>query len=144
MRKETPPRAWGRPIGTPRAAWARRNTPTGVGKTETSLFYCVANKKHPHGRGEDAPHLPSWKTWKETPPRAWGRPSEDAVSYSLIRNTPTGVGKTPDKEQPSFGGEKHPHGRGEDLTKTPPWKTWKETPPRAWGRQREIIALFAV
>ena len=30
---ETPPRAWGRPSASSLAAMARRNTPTGVGKT---------------------------------------------------------------------------------------------------------------
>ncbi len=32
------------------------------------------------------------------------------------------------------GGQKHPHGRGEDLDGDPAELLKTETPPRAWGR----------
>ncbi len=71
---------------------------------------------------------------RETPPRAWGRPSTRPSSKRASRNTPTGVGKTvwlrwqrPDKQ-------KHPHGRGKDFGMTGPELCQAETPPRAWGR----------
>ncbi len=52
----------------------------------------------------------------------------------LKRNTPTGVGKTPDHAVRLSSRWKHPHGRGEDQFTA--WKKLEavETPPRAWGR----------
>ncbi len=93
---ETPPRAWGRPLLAHGMEGRYRNTPTGVGKTLTSVENLRWNEKHPHGRGEDPymPHAP--QAGLETPPRAWGRPSPLEVRDGLDRNTPTGVGKTED------------------------------------------------
>ena len=71
---ETPPRAWGRPIGIPPAVEDMRNTPTCVGKTKSNKSAGQKAKKHPHVRGEDPmTNLISGKE-AETPPRAWGRP----------------------------------------------------------------------
>ena len=51
-----------------------------------------------------------------------------------VRNTPTGVGKTRQKQMLKNPRKKHPHGRGEDRDAV--WGTGYqiETPPRAWGR----------
>ena len=54
--------------------WSARNTPTGVGKTQTANNGAGGTKKHPHGRGEDQKLLSSFICISETPPRAWGRP----------------------------------------------------------------------
>ena len=51
---ETPPRAWGRPLGQPIPGWTDGNTPTGVGKTPMILWRPRLMWKHPHGRGEDS------------------------------------------------------------------------------------------
>ena len=51
--RETPPRAWGRPMSNSSKPRCIRNTPTGVGKT-IHYFFCHRRRlKHPHGRGED-------------------------------------------------------------------------------------------
>ena len=71
---------------------------------------------------------------RETPPRAWGRLGSTLTGSGLARNTPTGVGKTPDSWGIADLLEKHPHGRGEDFGKFSCSTLHKETPPRAWGR----------
>ena len=51
-----------------------------------------------------------------------------------MRNTPTGVGKTLSIGAFLAVGQKHPHGRGEDLNNPDDDLNPAETPPRAWGR----------
>ena len=51
--EETPPRTWGRPVPLRRRGGQDRNTPTHVGKTETSRHGGRGSEKHPHARGED-------------------------------------------------------------------------------------------
>ncbi len=77
-------------------------------------FY--ANKKHPHGRGEDATPPTTMIGKRETPPRAWGRQSRFGGIFFGHRNTPTGVGKTLLGNVTRYILEKHPHGRGEDRS----------------------------
>ena len=55
-------------------------------------FY--ANKKHPHGRGEDMKKNRKKRRLVETPPRAWGRLPISNQGQIKLGNTPTGVGKT--------------------------------------------------
>ena len=131
---ETPPRAWGRRIGEPCDSLENGNTPTRVGKTLSLRQKSQATKKHPHARGED------WKTCtissinKETPPRAWGRHAQDAISTLACRNTPTRVGKTNADVVRHHPSGKHPHARGEDFLGQRRRRNKLETPPRAWGR----------
>ncbi len=134
-RTETPPRAWGRP-GVVKA-WRNilRNTPTGVGKTQDAAQRIPRQRKHPHGRGEDSIMAQHAQACLETPPRAWGRPDAYSTLSTIRRNTPTGVGKTEDKEKRSRRNQKHPHGRGEDTAKPAFSVSFSETPPRAWGRR---------
>ena len=56
------------------------------------------------------------------------------IPAPILRNTPTGVGKTFAPQIRGVQAQKHPHGRGEDRSL--PWKLANliETPPRAWGR----------
>ncbi|SMG63121.1 conserved hypothetical protein [methanotrophic bacterial endosymbiont of Bathymodiolus sp.] len=70
------------------------NTPTGVGKTYSSIFLNVSQEKHPHGRGEDRHNSANIYKNGETPPRAWGRLLRLYFARARNRNTPTGVGKT--------------------------------------------------
>ena len=114
--KETPPRAWGRPIISLHIFLLYRNTPTGVGKTSCTTTCTITCRKHPHGRGEDIIEALWCVPTKETPPRAWGRLNKGYLLRSLFRNTPTGVGKTITRVFLVFFGRKHPHGRGEDTT----------------------------
>ena len=59
----------------------------------------------------------------------------------MARNTPTGVGKTPTIRQTTHLAQKHPHGRGEDLSFALLFHPELETPPRAWGRHKAAITL---
>ena len=75
-------------------------------------------EKHPHVRGEDGSPQDDIVGVLETPPRAWGRLFIFGHTGSILRNTPTCVGKTT------------------------PWAAIpiypSETPPRAWGRLRLV------
>ena len=73
---------------------------------------------------------------KETPPRAWGRLSACSQSLTVLRNTPTCVGKTFGMPQILQEYGKHPHVRGEDVSCRAPKAEPEETPPRAWGRRK--------
>ncbi len=132
--EETPPRAWGRPTITDAQELAKRNTPTGVGKTAVIAYPPHRCQKHPHGRGEDQMAKPGSAQFAETPPRAWGRLSLAPVVVFSHRNTPTGVGKTATAYQHHTRSGKHPHGRGEDAKIEADRPKVEETPPRAWGR----------
>ena len=59
------------------------------------------------------------RTYMETPPRAWGRPTRQ---YSKPIST-----------------QKHPHVRGEDDRRRRPPFPSSETPPRAWGRRQTVL-----
>ena len=132
---ETPPRAWGRRRYKMAFPTVHRNTPTGVGKTLSPDFQCRCIQKHPHGRGEDLKTAYFFITRIETPPRAWGRLLSQFLESGRTRNTPTGVGKTSITRELLNDIEKHPHGRGEDRTKSCYNGRSRETPPRAWGRR---------
>ncbi len=138
---ETPPRAWGRRFILSTYSTLARNTPTGVGKTDGCQRFLVGHWKHPHGRGEDFDTRWTGSTTRETPPRAWGRPSPLSQAMLLNRNTPTGVGKTGSEFPWRRSRRKHPHGRGEDERSKTLTLVAVETPPRAWGRLSPRQAL---
>ena len=106
-----------------------------MGKTAIESSSSAIVGKHPHGRGEDLPALLAGNRFGETPPRAWGRPDGDEGVLGISGNTPTGVGKTPPFGLPYISGQKHPHGRGEDILAQSLSPAEVETPPRAWGRR---------
>ena len=95
MASETPPRAWGRPVIAPLLDQQLGNTPTCVGKTWEVREVLHGGKKHPHVRGEDRDNTGDHLPHRETPPRAWGRPTDGNADTNEHRNTPTCVGKTP-------------------------------------------------
>jgi len=105
-----------------------------VGKTKPLGFKLADKQKHPHGRGEDRRYAVVFMNVKETPPRAWGRRSDNEADNKMLRNTPTGVGKTGVVPELDEYLQKHPHGRGEDSASSVKLSSTWETPPRAWGR----------
>ena len=135
---ETPPRTWGRLNPAADQESARGNTPTDVGKTRVFRPVPRPAWKHPHGRGEDAGAKRSACPAPETPPRTWGRQPRKPFSPSALRNTPTDVGKTCQMGVNNGDAQKHPHGRGEDLTQNGASFISGETPPRTWGRPGTI------
>ena len=73
VRKETPPRVWGRHKFFPAIPLGFRNTPTHVGKTVIRIRHMALAQKHPHACGEDTPTWTMLLITLETPPRMWGR-----------------------------------------------------------------------
>ena len=60
-------------------------------------------------------------------------------------NTPTDVGKTCAPQRTADNEQKHPHGRGEDISVRGGCVAPIETPPRTWGRlslSRLAVASF--
>ena len=112
--RETPPRAWGRPMKAPEVGGAGGNTPTCVGKTPRATGWKRKRWKHPHVRGEDCRYGGNSNDNQETPPRAWGRRRRMRLPTGFLRNTPTCVGKTNRVMLTAPDEKKHPHVRGED------------------------------
>ncbi len=77
---------------------------------------------------------------QETPPPAWGRPAARHIDFSISRNTPTCVGKTPLHWARWTVQWKHPHLRGEDAESPSTEALLLETPPPAWGR----LVIFVI
>src|SRR5690554_1896799 len=107
---------WGRLYRDHLMFGAIRNTPTYVGKTIGRSAVRTCFQKHPHVCGEDAGRGNQFSYEGETPPRMWGRLVDDYDDPSIIRNTPTYVGKTVAKMQHPLLIQKHPHVCGEDLS----------------------------
>ena len=59
----------------------------------------------------------------------------------MSRNTPTDVGKTSAATASRPLSRKHPHGRGEDQDEAITARYALETPPRTWGRLRNLINI---
>ena len=108
-----------------------------MGNTGYALVLNLSLKKHPHGRGEDTVSARRARARKETPPRAWGRRGVARCGRAVIRNTPTGVGKTHAGEHVPSAPRKHPHRRGEDSSRPLCGLRPMETPPQAWGRRAD-------
>ena len=135
---ETPPRAWGRRHVVAQPVLIVGNTPTGVGTTLGQALERMRAEKHPHGRGDDSRSDSISTTGRETPPRAWGRPTTPELPLGVAGNTPTGVGTTTGFSHGSGRRRKHPHGRGDDGGIQPREAEAVETPPRAWGRRSTV------
>ena len=81
---------------------------------------------------------------KETPPRAWGRPSFFSGFSSPVGNTPTCVGKTVSSASRMARNWKHPHVRGEDRDYELIQIKSGKTPPRAWGRPPDAVLRLSL
>ena len=134
IKRETPPRVWGRSARRWHRAFQPGNTPTGVGKIDRSSGERILHRKHPHGCGEDAGKADDGRPHPETPPRVWGRFMKCRKIRHFFGNTPTGVGKIEQVERCALTVWKHPHGCGEDSMKSALCAFSVETPPRVWGR----------
>ena len=88
---------------------------------------------HPHGRGEDRRASAGLDGPGGSPPRAWGGPGRAGWCRSLLRITPTGVGRTRRRVSAPRPPPDHPHGRGEDVTVRISTPRPTGSPPRAWG-----------
>jgi len=141
---ETPPRAWGRRSFLNSTPITQRNTPTCMGKTYLLCTSQGVLQKHPHVHGEDIPFVADNGAKEETPPRAWGRLLDGRNSLSIMRNTPTCMGKTNFPHRPFLRSWKHPHVHGEDAQLLALRNLQAETPPRAWGRPLILLSLLCL
>ncbi len=128
-----PPRAWGGRRQRRQDLPERRSTPTGVGRTKTLTAGGEGGAEHPHGRGEDPLHWRVEWTVNGAPPRAWGGPGHIGDPSGCQRSTPTGVGRTAVAMAFAGAPPEHPHGRGEDTSRTSFAYHASGAPPRAWG-----------
>src|SRR5690606_10382650 len=83
----TPPRAWGRHGPGDGLPGHRRYTPPRVGTTISHARPPLARTVHPHARGDDVARGRHWDSINGTPPRAWGRPDQQAEDAVLMRYT---------------------------------------------------------
>ena len=109
----TSPRAWGEgksPRGIRRGS---RNIPTGVGRRFPCASVAKRRTEHPHGRGEKAVLGEQPPGEAGTSPRAWGEGGHGRRKVMVVRNIPTGVGRSTWFLQHRRIRTEHPHGRGE-------------------------------
>ena len=156
----SPPHAWGRRSAGAAVAIGIRFTPTCVGKTTTNTPSLFSSPVHPHMRGEDilarlgeppAPVHPHMRGEDQTPwgkpvfyagspPHAWGRLLGLLLLGSLVRFTPTCVGKTCATAIRWLPRAVHPHMRGEDASYGILVLPRIGSPPHAWGRLHRWLA----
>src|SRR5690606_17135821 len=77
-----------------------------------------------------------------TPPRAWGRQSDQEPEPGICRYTPTRVGTTPRYGRRGFEMAVHPQACGDDGGDARAWSRLRGTPPRAWGRLQIFLRLL--
>ena len=130
----SPPRAWGRRIGSRSYRLAGRFTPTCVGKAAGRRSAGTPPAVHPHVRGEGAvggsataggsrftptcvgkaaQYRAALRGTSGSPPRAWGRLLVGLAEGRRPRFTPTCVGKAKHEAKKAEGEAVHPHVRGE-------------------------------
>ena len=114
----SPPRAWGQ-LRASAVCWgAFRFTPMGVGTMSLEVFaYLLA---------------------AGSPPRAWGQWRDGGDQWVEGRFTPTGVGTICNYPPTRWCAPVHPHGRGDNGTKTVLAAPYAGSPPRAWGQWSNV------
>ncbi len=112
--------------------------PHTCGEDPASVSSTASCRDPPHACGEDTRSAIPPQMMEETPPRMWGRPISISISSSLIRNTPTHVGKTLTGTFTRTNTEKHPHACREDQQGFCQYALRQETPPHMWGRPRHL------
>ncbi len=134
----SPPRAWGRRMGTGLARCEQRITPTGVGTATRADPATGGNADHPHGRGDGPWRGSGADRGIGSPPRAWGRQGLELLPFLCGRITPTGVGTAASRTAREPANGDHPHGRGDGSITRSPRESVSGSPPRAWGRPTAI------
>ena len=90
----SPPRVWGKRFQERDGTLVARFTPTCVGKTRLSRPPQFPYPVHPHVCGENMMAINRADEAAGSPPRVWGKPLMRDTIGSLVRFTPTCVGKT--------------------------------------------------
>ncbi len=111
----SPPRVWGKRRCPNRFAGRARFTPTRVGKTRCGYDSRYRPAVHPHACGENGSVAQRPFHLSGSPPRVWGKLSQNAAERIGQRFTPTRVGKTATLPRTA-------HAR-------------RGSPPRVWGKR---------
>ena len=69
---------------------------------------------HPHACGENGGLTFMVGEQTGSPPRVWGKPRRLVMAFTLVRFTPTRVGKTGARTAYRAGDSVHPHACGEN------------------------------
>ena len=104
---------WGKASAMPLTMVSMRITPTHVGKSSLSFFRSSSTWDHPHPCGEKTGlRFPS-EILSGSPPPMWGKVANYKNGESLIRITPTHVGKSHIFPTLRLMKKDHPHPCGE-------------------------------
>ena len=134
----SPPQVWGNPRDHATSFTVFWFTPTGVGKPYATRWGRRHRKVHPHRCGETASGFHCAQAGQGSPPQVWGNLTISGIYSSLIRFTPTGVGKP--RIAARFVGcrEVHPHRCGETATRTDGANRDEGSPPQVWGNRPDL------
>ncbi len=133
------PRAWGTLTPQSSPSSAVRFIPSGVGIAATSSFTAAACPVHPHGRGERVQRPDVEGGRGGSSPRAWGTQTMDAITTTIRRFIPTGVGNASTNRRPTPSTTVHPHGRGERVIEVLARMVVIGSSPRAWGTPSRAV-----
>ncbi len=76
-----------------------------------------------------------------SPPRAWAKRRASQETLGARRFTPTRVGKTERNTSAFCRYTVHPHARGENFNDPMTTSTRSGSPPRAWGKRRNLAGV---
>ena len=89
---------WGKDCLELVKAQGQRNTPTCVGKSKPRPVRRDLHREHPHVCGEKFQVRYGHRVTQGTPPRVWGKEMTLSDHDKAVRNTPTFVGKSREKD----------------------------------------------
>ncbi len=110
-----------------------RLTPTGVGTSHGSSSILLAERAHPHRRGDITIASGTKRATSGSPPQAWGHHLPAPRVGAARRLTPTGVGTSSPTPTPRAWSAAHPHRRGDILSTLEHGVRNEGSPPQAWG-----------
>ena len=130
----SPPLTWGKLYSIVLITNYHRITPTYVGKTTFIIVQIRPMLDHPHLRGENRAKNEKIPQDLGSPPLTWGKRYAIRFATSIVRITPTYVGKTSCIACFSCCWEDHPHLRGENDEESAKEELKEGSPPLTWGK----------
>ena len=111
---------------------------TCVGKSSVRGVAVIDFSDHPHVRGEKHATMGFTHTHHGSSPRAWGKVPPTLPIISLMRISPTCVGKSAGQQQSQAATPDHPHVRGEKSDQVAAKCSGLGSSPRAWGKASPV------
>ena len=143
-RRGPPPRVWGNQSVQRRRHLPSRSTPTRVGKSRPGWPVRPMQSVHPHACGEIIATSSTAIRHLGPPPRVWGNLDHVDAHQTLVRSTPTRVGKSPSDVLPRTPLTVHPHACGEIRGLRASSQRTCGPPPRVWGNRNQPSHNVAV